>query len=106
MTERFKRVSEWVAQAGDTYITQNENSGLTMGVIDQFLRKQGLSADAVSLEIAKKNIKLVILIPDELDHPIEIISGNKQGDVYSSFQESMKNLSEQRFLEILRAEFS
>lgn len=106
MTEHYKKVSEWVAKAGDTFMAAHPNSGLLMGVIDKQLRSQGIPANAVSIEIPAKNIKILVVVFDFINADIEFHIGNKSGDVYSTYQESYTNLSEERISEILNIELS
>ena len=105
MTDRFKQISEWVAKAADAFMAQNSDS-ILMGLIDKQLREQGLQADAISIEIVKRNIKILILVPDNINHSIEGLVGNKEGDEYSSFKEPFDALSEERFLDILNFQLS
>lgn len=106
MNTRFKQISEWVAKAGDEFMDNNKDIALTMGVIDKLLRKQGLKADAVSIEVPSNNIKLIVLIPDDESLPIEFVSGNRAGDIYSTLKESLDDLDEDKVKLILNAELS
>ncbi len=105
MNNRFKQISEWVAKAADAFMAQNSDS-ILMGLVNKKLREQGIQADAISIEIVKRNIKILILVPDDTNHSIEGLVGNKEGNEYSSFKEPFDALSEERFLEILNFELS
>ena len=106
MTSRFKNISEWIAKACDCYMDLNKSSGLLMGLIDKQLRSQGVPADAITVELPAKKLKLIVVVHDDLNNKIEVHTGNRNGDIYSSISEDFNKLSEERIQEIIFAELS
>lgn len=104
MKSRFKQLSEWSAQAADSYMDQHKDISLMMGLIDQSLRKQGVQADAISIESVQLNIKILIIVHDQTEQDIEFILGNRNGDINASNQVPFEGLSSEKILDYLEAE--
>lgn len=106
MNETLKQVSEIVAQANDSFYQRNKNVDTLMGIMDKTLRKQGLPADAVTIDCAMLDKKIVFLLHDGKPNIVNITSGNKAGDIYASKEQPLKQVSVASVLALLEAEFS
>lgn len=104
MKSRFKQLSEWSAQAADSYMDNHKDISLMMGLIDQSLRKQGVQADAISIESIQLNVKILIIVHDHPDQNIEFVLGNRNGDINASNKYPFEELSQAKILNYLEAE--
>jgi hypothetical protein len=105
MNSTLKILSEIVAQANDLFYNKFENIDTLMGIMDKSLRKQGLKADAITIDCISQNKKIVVLIHDEKPDVVEIALGNKEGDIYSSSEYAINELSEAIIVEIMELNF-
>lgn len=76
-----------------------------MGIMDKTLRKQGMKADAITIDCIALNKKIVIVLYDEKPDIAEIALGNKAGDIHSSTEYKISDLTVELMLEILEANF-
>ncbi len=105
MKSALKDLSEIVAKANDLLYAKFENIDTLMGIIDQSLRKQGIKADAVTVDCVAADRKLLILVHDDKPDSITIVSGNKAGDIYSKDEYAMHEISEDFFVNIMEKNF-
>jgi hypothetical protein len=70
-----------------------KNIDTILGIIDQALRKQGINADAVTIDCIRLNKKIVFLIHDDKPEIVDIALGNKDGDIHSSSAHELNTLS-------------
>ncbi len=58
MKESLKELSEIVAKANDIFYDRNKNVDTLMGIMDKTLRKQGMNADAITIDCIAVNKKI------------------------------------------------
>lgn len=110
MKDALKLLSEISAKANDLFFEQHKNIDTLMGIMDKTLRKQGLNADAITIDCIafdKKPFdkKIVILLHDDKPDTVDIALGNKAGDIFSSSTHSKETLSVTTLLAIMKENF-
>jgi transcription antitermination factor NusA-like protein len=105
MKSTLKKVSEIVAKANDSFYNQFDNVDTLMGMMDKNLRNQGMKADAITIDCIAQNKKIVVLIHDDKPDTIEIALGSKEGDIYSSAEFALNELSEAVIIDIMEKNF-
>lgn len=100
MKESLKKISEMVAGANDQFAQLHPGIDTVMGIMDKTLRKQGMPADAVTIDAISLDKKIVILMHDNLPNKVEVALGNKAGDIFSSSQQDTTSLSTENLLTI------
>ena len=105
MNSKLQDLSELVARANDLFFSKFENVGTLMGIMDKTLRKQGMNADAVTIDCVSLNKKIVLLIHDDKPDIISIALGNKEGEVFSSSEFELVKVTEAVVVEIMEANF-
>jgi hypothetical protein len=93
MKEPLKLLSERIAEANDLFYEKNKTIDTVIGILDKALRKQGLKADAISIDCVPLNKKIVFLLHDEKPKNVDIAFGNKDGDISTSSQHVLQDLS-------------
>ncbi len=93
MRQQLKALSEIVAQANDLFYEKNKTHDTVIGIMDKSLRKQGMNADAISVDCIPLNKKIVFLLHDEKPKLVDIAFGNKEGDISTSSQLQLDTLS-------------
>jgi orotate phosphoribosyltransferase-like protein len=84
MRSILKSVSEVIAKANDAFYAKHHSADSVMGIMDNGLRKQGIPADAITLECVALDKKMVFLLHDASPNTISVAVGNKAGDIHSS----------------------
>ncbi|MFQ3280942.1 hypothetical protein [Reinekea sp.] len=84
MKAKLKQISTIVAQANDKFDVANDTIDTILGVIDAALRKQGIQADAITVDCVPLDKKIVFLLHDNKPEFVSIALGNKAGDIHSS----------------------
>ena len=84
MKPRLKEVSDIIAQANDQFYAKHSGIDTILGLIDKALRSQGMHADAVTIDVAGHDIKMVFLIHDHKPDSVDMALGNKAGDISHS----------------------
>jgi hypothetical protein len=105
MKSKLNNLSEIVARANDLFYEKFNNINTLMGIMDKTLRNQGLKADAITIDCITQNKKIVLLMHDDKSEAIEIALGNKEGDIYSSSQYALNEISEALIVEIMETNF-
>jgi len=105
MKATLKSLSEIVAKANDLFYRQFDNIDTVMGIMDKNLRNQGIKADAITIDCIAIDKKIVILIYDDKPNVVSIALGNKDGDIYSSTEYVISEISEKIIVEIMRTNF-
>jgi len=105
MKATLKSLSEIVAKASDLFYRQFDNIDTVMGIMDKNLRNQGIKADAITIDCIAIDKKIVILIYDDKPNVVSIALGNKDGDIYSSTEYVISEISEKIIVEIMRTNF-
>ena len=105
MKNILNNLSEVVARANDLFYSKFDNIDTLMGIMDKTLRNQGMKADAITIDCIALDKKIVILIHDEKPDFVNIALGNKEGNIYSSSEYKLTELSEVVILEIMEVNF-
>jgi hypothetical protein len=105
MKSKLKRLSEVVANANDALYAKFSDIDTLMGIMDQTLRKQGINADAITIDCIPANKKIVLLLDDGQPEQVEIAIGNKAGDIYSSSHFDLSEVTEGMLLALMEANF-
>ncbi|MFW5427349.1 MAG: hypothetical protein ACKE8R_08870 [Methylophagaceae bacterium] len=106
MNSKLQNLSEIVARANDVFYSKVEHIDTLMGIMDKTLRKQGIKADAVTIDCIPLDKKIVILLHDDTPDFVSIALGNKQGEIYSSSEYELSQVSEDVIVEIMEANFT
>jgi hypothetical protein len=105
MKSTLKNLSEIVAKANDVFYSRNNNIDTIMGIMDKTLRNQGMNADAITIDCLSRNKKIVILIHDDKPNVANITLGNKSGDIDSSSEYLISEISETVIVDIMEVNF-
>jgi len=106
MNSTLKDISEMAAKANDLFYSKFDNIDTLMGIMDKTLRAQGMKADAVTIDCIAQDKKIVILIHDEKPEFVDIALGNKSGDIYSSSQYALTEMSVSVIVGIMEMNFT
>jgi len=106
MKQKLQDLSEIVARANDLFFSKFDNIGTLMGIMDKTLRKQGIEADAITIDCIALDKKIVILLHDNKPDVVDIALGNKDGEIYSSSEYELAQISEAVIVEIMEANFT
>ena len=93
MREILQKVSEIVAQANDKFNIDHPKVDTLIGIMDKVLRKQGMQADAVTIDCITVDKKIVFLMRDAKPEFINIALGNKEGVINTSSEYELAQLS-------------
>ena len=105
MNSKLQNLSEIVARANDLFYSKFDKIDTLMGIMDQTLRKQGIKADAITIDCIALDKKIVILLHDDKPDIVSIALGNKAGDLYSSSEYERVKISEAVIMKIMEANF-
>jgi len=105
MNKKLDRLAEIVARANDMFYAKHKTIDTLMGIMDKALRAQGMMADAITIDCVTLDKKVVLLLHDAKPNIVEIALGNKQGDIYSSSEYEVTELTEAVVLGILEMSF-
>ncbi|WNC72104.1 hypothetical protein RGQ13_18590 [Thalassotalea psychrophila] len=106
MKNTLKNLSEVVAKANDLFYSKFDNVDTLMGIMDKTLRNQGMKADAITIDCIALDKKIVILIHDDKPDVVSIALGNKEGDIFSSSEYVLAEISEAVIVEIMEENFT
>lgn len=105
MNSTLKKLSETIAEANDVFDARHENVDTILGIMDQALRKQGINADAVTIDCPPLNKKIVFLMHDDKTDIVDIAFGNKEGDIRSSSEYNLNEISVAKVISIMEDNF-
>lgn len=105
MKNTLKNLSETVARANDVFYGKYSNIDTIMGIMDKTLRNQGMKADAVTIDCLNANKKIILLIHDDTPDKVKVALGNKDGEIYSSSDYELSDLSEAIVVGIMEMSF-
>jgi hypothetical protein len=105
MNKTLKKLSEIIAEANDVFDVRHKNVDTILGIMDQALRKQGINADAVTIDCISLNKKIVFLMHDEKPDIVDIALGNKEGDIQSSSEYDFNKISVEKVIRIMKDNF-
>ena len=106
MNTTLKNLSEIVASANDLLYVKFKNINAVMGIMDKNLRKQGMAADAITIDCLALDKKIVIFIQDDRPDTVDIALGNKAGDIHSCTTHAISDISEAFILQLMQANFT
>jgi len=105
MNIRLKNLSEIIASGNDLFASKFNHLDIVMGIMDKNLRNQGMNADAITIDCSAVNKKIVILIHDDKVDTVDIALGNKEGDIYSSSEYSISEITETVIANLMEENF-
>ena len=105
MKETLKELSEIVAQANDIFYERYKSVDTLMGIMDKTLRKQGMNADAITIDCISIDKKIVLVLHDSKPDLVDIALGDKTGEIHSSKEYVLKDVSISQILEIMEINF-
>lgn len=105
MKKLLKDLSEIVASANDAFYEKFTHIDTLMGLMDKALRNQGINADAITIDCIPLDKKIVMLIHDDKPDVLTIALGNKEGDIFSSSEYTINEVSETAIVDIMEAYF-
>ena len=82
MNSNTDELAEIVAKANDMFYSKHAQIDTLMGIMDKTLRKQGMRADAITLDCVSADKKIVLLIHDDTPDVVSVAFGNKAGDIF------------------------
>lgn len=106
MNATLKNLSEIVAHANDLLYVKFKNINTIMGIMDKNLRKQGVHADAITIDCLALDKKIVIFIHDAKPDTVDIALGNKAGDIHACTTHAIGDISEAFMLHLMEASFT
>jgi len=105
MKDSLKSLSEIVANANDQFFQRNKNLDTLMGIMDKNLRKQGMNADAITIDCIAVNKKLVLVLHDSKPTVVDIALGDKEGVVHSSAEYELSGVTISSVLKLMEDNF-
>jgi len=106
MKESLNALSEIVAKANDLFFERNKNIDTLMGIMDKTLRKQGMAADAITIDCIAMDKKIVLVLHDSKPESVDIALGNKAGDIHSSAEHVLKDMTIEYVLAMMEDNFT
>jgi hypothetical protein len=76
-----------------------------MGIMDETLRKQGIKADAITIDCIAVNKKIVLVVHDSKPDAVDIALGNKDGVIESSSSHRCADINEHFLLTLMKITF-
>lgn len=105
MKSVLKDLSEVAARANDLFYNKHSHVDTVMGIMDKGLRNQGIKADAITIDCLVLNKKIVILLHDDKPKVASIALGNKEGDIFSSTEYLLTDISEEVLVRVMQENF-
>lgn len=105
MKETLSNLSEIVAKANDLFFERHKSIDTLMGIMDKTLRKQGMAADAITVDCLSIDKKIVLLLHDDKPDTVDIALGDKAGAIFSSEQQQLSEMTVERMLALMELNF-
>lgn len=105
MIDTLKTLSETVAKANDLFYARNTCVDTLMGIMDKTLRKQGIKADAITIDCITANKKIVLVVHDSKSDTVDIALGDKDGIIESSSSHRCADINEHFLLTLMENNF-
>ncbi|MDO7597487.1 MAG: hypothetical protein MUQ51_04085 [Pseudomonadota bacterium] len=105
MNTTLKKLSETIAEANDVFDARYKDVDTMLGIMDQALRKQGIKANAVTLDCLRLNKKIVFLLHDDKPDIVDIAFGNKEGDIESTSEQDLNKMTVAKVIRIMEDNF-
>ena len=105
MRESLKLLSERIAEANDLFYETNQSIDTVIGIMDKTLRKQGMNADAITIDCIAIDKKIVLVLHDSKPDLVDIALGDKAGDVHSSSEHVLKDVSISQIITMMEENF-
>lgn len=106
MKKNLKELSEIVAQANDIFYQRHQDVDTLMGIMDKTLRKQGMNADAITIDCIAVDKKIVLVLHDSKPDVVDIALGDKAGLVHSSSEHVITTVSISQTLTVMEDYFT
>lgn len=106
MHKKLNDLSEIIAKANDVFFQKFANVDTVMGIMDKSLRKQGIKADAITLDCLAQNKKIVFVLHDDKPNEIDVALGDKDGAIHSSSSYQYAGMTTEVVVEIMQTYFS
>lgn len=106
MRQPLKSLSDTIAQSNDIFYQKNSHVDTIIGIMDKTLRLQGMNADAITIDCIPLNKKIVFLVYDEKPLQVDIAFGNKAGDISSTQQLLLSELTVAKTVEFMQHYFT
>ncbi|WP_372628279.1 hypothetical protein [Arsukibacterium sp.] len=101
MRSLLKSVSEVIAEANDAFYAKHQTADSVMGIMDNGLRRQGIPADAITLECVALDKKIVFLLHDASPDTVSVAVGNKAGDIHRSSEHPIASFTSDTVVRLL-----
>ncbi len=105
MKKTLNELSEVVAKANDLFYDRNRDVDTLMGIMDKTLRKQGINADAITIDCIAVNKKIVLVLHDSKPDLVDIALGDKAGAIHSSTEHKLEDLNIVQILDMMEKNF-
>ena len=105
MKKTLIEISEIVAQANDLFYDRNKSVDTLMGIMDKTLRKQGMNADAITIDCVANNKKIVLVLHDSKPDLVDIALGDKSGVIHTSTEYALADVSIPQILDMMEVNF-
>ncbi|MBU2862802.1 hypothetical protein KO489_03010 [Reinekea forsetii] len=102
MKPNLKKISTIVAAANDQFDANNSRIDTVLGMIDSGLRKQGIQADAITVDCIPLDKKIVFLLHDQKPDKVTIALGNKAGDIHTSKDHPIEDVTVEHVLKVMQ----
>lgn len=106
MKETLKKLSEIVATANDIFYERHKTVDSLMGIMDKTLRKQGMNADAITIDCIAQNKKIVLVLHDSKPDHVDIALGDKDGAIHSSSEHTLISVDVDTILAMMEVNFT
>jgi len=106
MKKNLKELSEIVAQANDIFYQRHQDVDTLMGIMDKTLRKQGMNADAITIDCIAVDKKIVLVLHDSKPDVVDIALGDKAGVVHSSSEHVLTAVTINQILSMMEDYFT
>ena len=105
MKPTLKQLSEIIAEANDAFFAIHDHINTIVGIMDQSLRKQGMNADAVTIDCPSTKEKLVFVLHDIKPTMVDIALGNNEGDITSSYEQPLVDITVDWIVTLMKNHF-
>ncbi|MEM8593672.1 MAG: hypothetical protein AAGF06_02490 [Pseudomonadota bacterium] len=106
MNKRLSYLSDIVAKANDAFAARSMRDDTMMGIMEGVLRKQGINADALTLDCPARDKKMVFLLHDDQPDQVTVALGNKAGDIHSSSDHPTSELTQAVLVDMMNDYFT
>ncbi len=105
MQGTLKSFSEHVAKANDLFCERYSTLDTIMGIMDKTLRKQGIEADAITIDCITINKKIVFVLHDIKPEFVDVALGNKEGTISNSSTHKLTDMHVEEIFLLMEKNF-